>query len=367
MNQIDKIMSCVARPNKKDLESVNSPFAKAILDQLATRHRTPLQEVLPAAPLEALDLVGKLLSFNPDKRLTAKQSLCHPYVSRFRDPEEELELSCKVVPYLDDNIQLSIEEYRDKLYESIIEKRKELIEARAHISSSRSEATMGEMEGRVPVEEGKVEDIEDMEDQDVGTSTPHQQHERQQPLSPKDHPLCSVSESSIPSHNTSSRPKAAMVAKSPPITTQQNYYGRTGGLRPYAPLEGPKRAPPDRIKSSAAFQSRHGKGGATPQAHSGPSKAWTVDSIYNTSAAPLGRAALKVGSPPVRAQGKQIPSNVTSDLVVTSARIIPSARPQNRAKKAARGTPSRFASGGYTQTHGVISSSQLALLKENRW
>ncbi len=80
---------------------------------------------------------------------------------------------------------------------------------------------MGEMEGRVPVEEGKVEDIEDMEDQDVGTSTPHQQHERQQPLSPKDHPLCSVSESSIPSHNTSSRPKAAMVAKSPPITTQQ--------------------------------------------------------------------------------------------------------------------------------------------------
>ncbi len=43
---------------------------------------------------------------------------CFPF--RFRDPEEELELSCKVVPYLDDNIQLSIEEYRDKLYEVLI-------------------------------------------------------------------------------------------------------------------------------------------------------------------------------------------------------------------------------------------------------
>ena len=41
MNQIDKIMSCVPRPDKKDLESVNSPFAKSILDQLATRYTHP--------------------------------------------------------------------------------------------------------------------------------------------------------------------------------------------------------------------------------------------------------------------------------------------------------------------------------------
>ena len=38
-------------------------------------------------------------------------------VCRFHEPEEEIELNCEVVPYLNDNIQLSIEEYRDKLYE----------------------------------------------------------------------------------------------------------------------------------------------------------------------------------------------------------------------------------------------------------
>lgn len=37
MNQIDKIMTCVPQPDKKDLESVNSPFAKSILDQLITQ------------------------------------------------------------------------------------------------------------------------------------------------------------------------------------------------------------------------------------------------------------------------------------------------------------------------------------------
>ena len=40
-----------------------------------------------------------------------------PLFSRFHDPEEEIELSHDVVPYLDDNVQLSIEEYRGKLYE----------------------------------------------------------------------------------------------------------------------------------------------------------------------------------------------------------------------------------------------------------
>lgn len=38
-----------------------------------------------------------------------------PY--RFHDPAEEPELNRDIVPYLDDNVQLSIEEYRDKLYE----------------------------------------------------------------------------------------------------------------------------------------------------------------------------------------------------------------------------------------------------------
>lgn len=36
---------------------------------------------------------------------------------RFHDPEEELELSHDVVPYLDDNVQLTVEDYRGRLYE----------------------------------------------------------------------------------------------------------------------------------------------------------------------------------------------------------------------------------------------------------
>lgn len=36
---------------------------------------------------------------------------------RFHDRKVELELDDDVVPYLNDNVQLSVEAYRDKLYE----------------------------------------------------------------------------------------------------------------------------------------------------------------------------------------------------------------------------------------------------------
>lgn len=102
----------------------------------------------------------------------------------------------------------------------------------------------------------------------------------------------------------------------------QKYYRRAAELRAYAPLDGPKRGPPDRVKSSTAFQNRRSNKGAGTTSHltpPAPAKAWTVDSICNTSSArPMG---LKADSP-VRGQGKQMPPNATNDLVVTSARIV---------------------------------------------
>jgi len=38
----------------------------------------------------ALDLLDKLLTFNPNKRITVEQALAHPYLEQYYDPSDEV-------------------------------------------------------------------------------------------------------------------------------------------------------------------------------------------------------------------------------------------------------------------------------------
>jgi mitogen-activated protein kinase 15 len=48
-------------------------------------NRKTFRDLLPGAPDDAIDLVEKCLIFNPTKRISAEQALCHPYVAEFHD------------------------------------------------------------------------------------------------------------------------------------------------------------------------------------------------------------------------------------------------------------------------------------------
>ncbi len=59
------------------------------LTQPARTHRRPLSHLFPNAPADALDLMTKLLQFNPERRLSADETLAHPYLAQFHNPGGE--------------------------------------------------------------------------------------------------------------------------------------------------------------------------------------------------------------------------------------------------------------------------------------
>ncbi|XP_010209573.1 PREDICTED: mitogen-activated protein kinase 15 [Tinamus guttatus] len=145
MNQIERILRVIPAPSAEDILAMQSDYRASVINRLSSRQRVTFEEILPSStPLHALDLLKKLLVFNPDKRLTAEEALQHPYVKRFHCPAREPSLGYDVILPLHDDIQLSVAEYRNKLYEMILEKKtnsypKELV-ARETIQQSQSQS-----------------------------------------------------------------------------------------------------------------------------------------------------------------------------------------------------------------------------------
>ncbi|XP_058474495.1 mitogen-activated protein kinase 15 [Solea solea] len=124
INQIEKIMSAIPHPSPEDILAIKSEYGSSVIQRMLLKPQVPLEDLLqPSVPPDALDLLKGLLVFNPDKRLTAEQALQHPYVARFHNPAKEPYLHYDVVLPVDDDVQLSVVQYRNKLYEMILERR----------------------------------------------------------------------------------------------------------------------------------------------------------------------------------------------------------------------------------------------------
>ena len=103
LNQLDRIMEITGRPLPEDIEAINSSLAATMLESLPPTKPKKLTDMFPTASDEALDLLKNLLQFNPNKRLTAEQSLKHPYVAQFHNPEDEPICTRKIKIPIDDN------------------------------------------------------------------------------------------------------------------------------------------------------------------------------------------------------------------------------------------------------------------------
>jgi serine/threonine protein kinase len=70
-------------------------------------------------PKEAIDLVVRMLQFNPAKRPTASEILKNHYLASFSNPREEYDSKNIVKPPISDNTKLGLKDYRALIYEHI--------------------------------------------------------------------------------------------------------------------------------------------------------------------------------------------------------------------------------------------------------
>ncbi|XP_017065679.1 mitogen-activated protein kinase ERK-A [Drosophila eugracilis] len=90
LDQLNHILGVLGSPSRDDLECIINEKARNYLESLPFKPNVPWSRLFPNADTLALDLLGKMLTFNPHKRIPVEEALAHPYLEQYYDPGDEV-------------------------------------------------------------------------------------------------------------------------------------------------------------------------------------------------------------------------------------------------------------------------------------
>ncbi|XP_045134616.1 mitogen-activated protein kinase 1-like [Portunus trituberculatus] len=89
LDQLNHILGILGSPCQEDLECIINEKARSYLQSLPYKPKVPWTKLYSNADAKALDLLDKMLTFNPHKRITVEDALAHPYLEQYYDPADE--------------------------------------------------------------------------------------------------------------------------------------------------------------------------------------------------------------------------------------------------------------------------------------
>jgi serine/threonine protein kinase len=89
VNQMSLIINVLGTPSDDTLNKIGSERAKEWVHNMPFREKIPFSKIYPDADPAGLDLLEKLLEFDPYKRITVEEALKHPYLALYHDPLDE--------------------------------------------------------------------------------------------------------------------------------------------------------------------------------------------------------------------------------------------------------------------------------------
>ncbi len=88
-DQLNMIFEVIGTPSEDDMQFITDKNAIVYLNSLKSRNKMNLKSKFPGSSDDSLDLLDKMLQFNPHKRITLQEALDHPLFDQIRDIQKE--------------------------------------------------------------------------------------------------------------------------------------------------------------------------------------------------------------------------------------------------------------------------------------
>lgn len=117
VDQLNQILHILGTPNEETLARIGSPRAQEYVRNLPFMPKKPFQSLFPNANPDALDLLDRMLAFDPSSRISVEQALEHPYLQIWHDASDEPD--CPSVFDFDFEVVEDVGEMRKMILEEV--------------------------------------------------------------------------------------------------------------------------------------------------------------------------------------------------------------------------------------------------------
>jgi len=124
IKQMNLIFGVLGTPSKSDLDFITNDRALEYIKSLEKKAKIPFSKIYPKANPLALDLLEKMLTFSPTKRISVEEALSHPYLAALHNPKKEPD--CKqLFDFEFERVEFTKEILQDFMWEEIYQSRPE--------------------------------------------------------------------------------------------------------------------------------------------------------------------------------------------------------------------------------------------------